>query len=94
MNNYVEEIINICKLPFDEIGHDFKVVFIGGKVIHICNFKKLIDYCDKKVVLKLKKDILEIGGDSLTIKQINKGEIVVSGEISSFVMGVSGEKKK
>ena len=93
MENYIKEVINICRLPFDEISRDYKVIMLGGKAIYICNYKKIIDYSSNKVVLKIKNNTLEISGDVLEINQINKGEIVISGKIYSFGLGVISEKK-
>jgi len=93
MENYIKEVVEICKLPFEEIGKDYKVILIGGKAIYICNYKKIIDYSLNKVVLKITNNTLEISGDNLEINQINKGEIIISGKIYSFGLGVVGEKK-
>jgi sporulation protein YqfC len=93
MDNYISEIINICKLPFEEVSKDYKVVILGGKSIYVTNYKKIIDYSSNKVVLKIKNNTLEIAGDSLEINQINKGEILISGKIYSCGLGVVGEKK-
>lgn len=93
MENYIKEILSICKLPYSEIGGDYKVINIGGKAIYICNFKKIIDYSSIRVVLKIKNNTLEIGGENLVINQINKGEILISGIINSCNLGVVGEKK-
>ena len=41
MENYIREIIDVCKLPFNEINKDIKVVQIGTSTIYICNFNKI-----------------------------------------------------
>ncbi|MGN0961832.1 MAG: YabP/YqfC family sporulation protein [Christensenellales bacterium] len=94
MDNYLNEICDICKLPFNEINQDFKVIQLGTKAIYVCNFKKIIDYSIGKVVLKIQKGTLEIIGNDLYISQINKSEIIIKGFIESFGVGVIDEKKK
>jgi len=93
MENYIREMVDICKLPFKEINNDFKVVQIGRSVIYISNYKKIIDYSDNKIVLKIKGNTLEIEGCSLQISQMNKNEIIIKGVINKFGMGIIDEEK-
>ena len=92
MNNYINEIIDICKLPFDEISKDYKAIIIGGKCVYVSNYKKIIDYTMSKIVLKVFNGILEILGDEMKIQQINKKEIVICGKIMSLNQEVVNEK--
>ena len=84
MENYLNEIVSACKLPFSEVLSEFKVVQIGQKVIYICNFKKILDYSCNRIVLKAVKDVIEVVGSDLVISQIEKNEIIIKGEILSF----------
>lgn len=94
MENYISEIVDICKLPFDEVLKDYKVIAISSKALYISNYKKILDYSQERVVLKIPADTLEILGENMCIRQINKGEIVISGKIYSFSLGsVKNEKK-
>ena len=93
MNNYIKEIVEICKLPFSEIKDDYKILQVGSKLIYVCNFKRIIDYSDSRIVLKIKNNTLEIVGSGLKIKQIEKSEIIISGFIVSCGLGVVGDKK-
>lgn len=94
MENYIKEMIEICKLPFGEISGDFKVIQLGTRAIYVCNYKKIIDYSVERVVLKLNKGTLEIIGRDLYISQINKGEILIKGYIQAFGVEVADDKKK
>lgn len=94
MDNFIQELVEICKLPFSEIKNDFKVIQLGRYAIYVCNYKKIIDYSINKIILKVQKGTLEILGNELYISQINKGEIIVKGDIQSFGVGVIDEKKK
>lgn len=94
MDNFIGEILNICKLPFDEIVKDYKVIQLGRKAIYVCNFLKILDYSEEKILLKVSKGKLQILGEDLFISQINKKEIVVKGSIESFGMVVDEKNKK
>lgn len=93
MENYISEIVNVCKLPFDEISKGYKLILLEGKIIYFSNYKKIVDYSSTKIVLKIHNNTFEINGQNLIISQINKGEIIVSGEIYSCGLGVVSEKK-
>ena len=92
MVNYIKELIDICKLPFDEVVNDFKIIQLGSGIIYISNFIKIIDYSMQSVVLKVKNNILEIKGINIKIVQLNKNEIVLKGEIYSCSLGIVDEK--
>ena len=94
MENYIREIIDICKLPFGEIVKELKVVQLGNTAIYVCNFKKILDYTIDRVVLKCYKGVVEILGNDLTISMINKNEIVVKGLIKCFGLEVDNVNNK
>ena len=94
MENYISEIASICKLPFKEIIDDFKIIQIGSRMIHVSNYKKIITYTTEQVILKIKKNTLEINGSELVLAMINKCEIIIKGNINSIALGVVNEKGK
>ena len=87
MNNFFQEVWEICNLPVNEVLKQFKTIQIGSKTIYISNFNRIVDYTDKHLILKVKNQYYEVSGDSLEIKLINKGEIVVTGNISATKLG-------
>ena len=87
MDNYINEIANLLKLPYSEISNEFKIMQIGCSVIYVTNFVKILNYSDSLIVLKVKKDLIEIRGVNLKIKMLNKNEILVNGKILSCIMG-------
>ena len=93
MNNFLGEIVSITKLPFDEILKDVKVTIIGGKIAHISNYIKILNYTTEKLTLKVYKNTLEIIGTSFSISQINKNEIILKGNIYSCNLGDGSGKK-
>lgn len=94
MDNYVAEMSKICKLPFEEVSKSFKLIWFGFNGLYISNFKKIIDYRKEMVVLKIINNTLEVSGEDLNISLINKGEIIIRGNILGISLGVNNEKKK
>lgn len=94
MNNLISELIDIAKLPFNEVSSDFKIIMLSNKVLHISNFTKLLDYTNQKIVIKVnKKQNVIINGEDLKICQINKKELAIKGKILTCVLGDINEKK-
>lgn len=95
MNNFIEELSNIVKLPFNEISKDFKVICVSNKILYISNFIKILDYTNEKIIIKVRKNQnIEICGNGLCIGQINKKELVIKGNIQILDFGVHNEKNK
>lgn len=92
MNNFIQEISDIVKLPFNEINKDFKIIMLSNKVLYVCNYIKILDYSCEKLVLKVHKNYLEISGNGLYISQINRNEIVIKGVINSYSFGGNNDK--
>lgn len=92
MDNFIQELANIVRLPFNEINKDFKLIILGNKTMYISNYKKILDYTPEKVVLKVYKDYIELVGRDLCISQINKNELILKGEILSCILGGNSEK--
>lgn len=94
MDNFVGEILSVCKLPFEEINKDFKVIQLGRRAIYVCNYLKILDYSDDRILLKISKGKLQISGEGLFISQINKKEIIAKGNILSFGVVIDEKSKK
>lgn len=95
MDNYIEELINVAKLPFNEIVNDSKLLLISNKAFYLSNYKKLLDYSTSKIAVKTKKSTITIIGENLEIQQINKGEIIIKGSVYSINFGdIINEGKK
>lgn len=87
MDNYIEELINVAKLPFNEAINDIKAIMVGCSVLYLSNYKRLLDYSKEKISLKIKNSRIEILGEDLYLLQINKGEIIIKGIIKSINFG-------
>lgn len=94
MNNFASELCDIAKLPFNEITSDYKIIMLSNKVLHLCNFIKVLDYTSSKIVIKVKKTkSIDIIGENLQICQINKSELIIKGIIQYVDFGENNEKK-
>ncbi len=87
MDNYLEELSNICGLPFNETLKDVKIIQLGFRILFISNYKKIINYASNSIDLKVKGEILKIAGNDLKIKQMNSNEMIVLGNIYSLSLG-------
>lgn len=92
MVNFLEEIVNICGLPYNELNNCHKIIQVGNKILYISNFIRIVDYSDKRLVLKVKKDLIEVVGQNLEIRLLNKGEVIVTGDILFSKFGEMNEK--
>lgn len=91
MENYIKELADICGLPFGEVTKDTKIIMIGTSMVYVGNYRKLLTYGEEKIDLRVKKDILHIVGENLTIKQMDKGEVVVVGKICGVMVDSYGK---
>lgn len=81
MNNFINEIVELSKIPINEISSDFKLIMIGHRVVYVSNFKKIIEYGSSAINIKTKSGVCSVCGSNLSIVQINKGELIIKGEI-------------
>lgn len=79
---FLDEIGKITKLPYDEIFNEYKITNIGGKILHVQNFLKLQSFSKELIVLKIKKNEINIAGSNLKISQLSSKSIYVSGNIA------------
>jgi len=78
---FLDELSRITDLPLSETLKEYKVVNIAGKAIHVQNYVKLLHYSKEKIVLKIKKNELEIIGDALKIVELGPTDILCKGKI-------------
>ena len=83
MVNYLNEILDTAKLEPLDINTMISYCCVGGKVIVVNNYIKIISYSPVAVVLKVKHDELVIEGSDIYIKELNKKDITLAGEITN-----------
>ena len=81
MINYVKELVDTAKLDSNDVSNMVSFSCIGGKIVSINNYIKIVAYSPSRIVLKTKNDELIIEGDSISIRELNKRDISVSGNI-------------
>ena len=86
MHGFNEEYSNLLKLPFNEVFADFKIIFLGGKVIEVLNYIKILTYSKDLIILKVKNNEVAIEGKDLQIKEMCKKDIIVVGLISKVYL--------
>lgn len=93
MDNLISELLSICKLPFNEVMDDYKIILIANKSLYLSNYIKILEYSSEKirVLVKKRKEISFIG-ENMQIRQINKSELIISGIINSCNLGERNEK--
>ena len=52
MENYIQELSKICKLSFDEVTKNFKIIQLGSYGVYICNYLRLLDYSSEEIVIR------------------------------------------
>ena len=83
MLSFFDDIANLTGLPLDLISSGYRVYNFGGKSVYIENYKKIINYTNQSITLKLNKGVLKIQGQDLTIKELNLSTLVINGTINS-----------
>ena len=81
MINYIREIADVTGLHINELNNMVGFSSVGGKALIVNNYIKLLSYANERVVLKTKDDELVIEGMNLSIKQMNKNDICLCGDI-------------
>ncbi len=81
MINFIDEFSQFIDLPLSEVLSSYRYINIAGRLVCVQNYTKIISYSTEKIVLKAKKSILNIEGESLMIKELEKNNIIVTGKI-------------
>ena len=77
----------MTELPFDTAFSTFRYVNIGGGALYVQGHKGVVSFDTGKVVLRVPKARLEVGGNGLKIKQLSNDDIVITGDIVSVASG-------
>lgn len=94
MSVFVDEVAKVVGLPLNEIQNDYKITNVGGKVIRISGYQKIILYTKEKLVLKVKGDTLIVEGKNMIISEMEGKEIAISGNIQRTYLGSCGGEDK
>lgn len=94
MSVFVDEVAKVVGLPLNEIQNDYKITNVGGKVIRVSGYAKIILYTKEKLVLKVKGDTLTIEGKNMIISEMEGKEIEITGVIQKTYLGSFGSEEK
>lgn len=82
--SFIEDVSNICGIPYDDIFSNLVVNMVSNKCVTVTNFISILSYDNTKVLFKLKDNVLIVSGEALYIKDIESSSVVVSGKIDSI----------
>lgn len=75
----VEKLFNI-----DEVRSEFSLYSKGFRLLVVNGYQNIISFSDAEIVLKVKGNMkVSIKGAKMIIKKMEKGELVIDGEILS-----------
>jgi len=66
------------------LNNDYYISLQSGKVAIVCGCECVIEYSDKKIVLRLSKGNLSFCGEKLTLSSYFGNEIKISGNITDM----------
>ncbi len=93
---FLDEISKLTGLPINETFSEYKLINIGGKVLYVQNYLKLLVYNKNQIVLKIKSNEINVEGESLKILELESNSILIKGNIFKVYLSkeVSYEKSK
>lgn len=68
------------------MNNDYYISLQAGKVAIVCGCESVLEYSDKKIVLRLLGGILSFCGTSLTLSSYFGNEIKISGNITDMLL--------
>ena len=81
----VEELSKYLTIPFDEVLN-YKYTVIGGNVVNVTGYKKILQYSKDSVTLSVKDNQLCIEGKNITIKELDNGNMILNGKINKVYL--------
>ena len=78
------KVAKALDMPPETIPGIPMITVLGGTEATVCNYKGIVEYDNKKVVLNTSVGIFEILGDDLEIKTVTDVEITLGGRVAGF----------
>jgi len=78
--NEIEKFLNPTQASVN-----FRIVNVGGNALYVEGIKNVVEFGEKSIKIQLKKLLLEVGGNNLKTKYLDKTTCVIEGEIISVV---------
>lgn len=86
MIGYCNEYLKILKLPLNEIINEYKIIQIGSRLVEVINFIKILSYGTEMITLKVKDNEINIEGSNLEIKELDRKDIIIAGNINKIFL--------
>lgn len=65
---------------------DYRIINLGGTSLYVEGIKTVVSFGEKEMIFQLKKHCLQVCGNCLKIKYLDKTTCVLNGEIVSVVV--------
>lgn len=80
----LKELLEYIDSDISVLAGEFKCTIVGNRAIFLQNFKKIITYNTEKISFKLSKNYFYVEGNNLSIKEMGKNEVIITGCFNSF----------
>lgn len=84
--SFNNEINKLLLKYFDSSFSDYRYLNIGGRAVYIEGQTGLVEFDEKTITFKVKKQILAVVGTNLVIAEFDNSTAVVTGNIESVVV--------
>lgn len=84
--SFNNEINKLLLKYFDSSFSDYRYFNIGGRAVYIEGQTGLVEFDEKTITFKVKKQILSVVGKNLVIAEFDNSTAVVTGNIESVVV--------
>lgn len=84
MGAFLETIAASTGLPFETIMSSFKIIMLSVKSIYVEGTVKISSYSKEEISIKVKGGFVIISGEDLKIKEYNKNDVYISGNIKGL----------
>ena len=78
------KVAEALELPPDVVLGIPSITVLGGREATIQNYKGIVEYDDKKVVLNTSLGIFTVTGEGLDIKTVTDDDITLEGKVVGF----------
>ncbi len=84
VSNVKEKITSFLEMPKEMLGGYIKISIIDNNYIIFEGSSKIEDYTDNYIKLKTNKYIILLEGRKLDIREMNKDELIIEGQINNI----------
>ena len=84
MFNFLDELCELSDTKPLDVKDNYKLIMVGNNILYVSNFRRILAFTDDCIVLKVGRGELNIEGNSLVIKALEKGEVVIKGTINQI----------